>query len=337
MDSGSDFLINLPRGLCYAFVPGLRDLHTDESQHDGSALASRRVFELIDFPIIDSHIHLLDRQRFGYSWSGGSSWATGAAKLQRSWTVEDLSSCSTPYHVQGFVFIEADVDVPQYLDEAEWVASSAENDSRIMACVASLPLEKGLAIEPEMARIASLHQVRGVRRLIQNMQDSATILHHDFLDAINLLPKYDLSFDICIDPHQFEHTIEMVERCPSVSFVLDHMGKPEVKDSRRLDFWRRQIKQLAALPNVVCKISGLLTQADHATWNAEQVLPFIHQVIDCFGIDRVLFGGDWPVLELAASYREWVDIVDRATQLLPNADRRKIFRDNAIRIYRLDA
>ncbi|MGF6609448.1 L-fuconolactonase [Paraburkholderia sp. WSM4175] len=292
---------------------------------------------MINFPIIDSHIHLLDRQRFGYSWSSGSSWATGATKLQRNWTVDDLSTYSTPYHVQGFVFIEADVDMPQYVDEAEWVASSAENDSRIMACVASLPLEKGLAIEPEMARIASLHRVRGVRRLIQNMQDSATILHRDFLDAINLLPKYDLSFDICIDPHQFDHTIEMVERCPSVSFVLDHMGKPEIKDSCRLDFWRRQIRQLAALPNVVCKVSGLLTQADHATWNAEQVLPFIHHVIEYFGVDRVLFGGDWPVLELAASYREWVDVVDHATQLLPNADRRKIFRDNAIRVYRLDA
>jgi L-fuconolactonase len=91
------------------------------------------------------------------------------------------------------------------------------------------------------------------------------------------------------------------------------------------------------LPNVVCKLSGLLTQADHATWTEDQVLPLISYTIDCFGVDRVLFGGDWPVLELAASYKRWVDIVERTTQHLSHADRRKIFRDNAIRTYRLDA
>jgi L-fuconolactonase len=160
-------------------------------------------------------------------------------------------------------------------------------------------------------------------------------LQHDFLDAVRLLPKYDLSFDICIDPHQFEHTIEMVKRCPEVSFVLDHMGKPEVKENR-LSTWRESMARIAALPNVVCKISGLLTQADHATWSEGQVIPLIEDVIDCFTVDRVLFGGDWPVLELAASYREWVDIVDHATRHLSQADRRKVFRDNAIKIYRLD-
>jgi L-fuconolactonase len=167
------------------------------------------------------------------------------------------------------------------------------------------------------------------------MPDSAVILQRDFLDAVRLLPKYDLSFDICIDPHQFVNTIEMVERCPEVSFVLDHMGKPEVKENR-LSPWRERIVQIAALPNVVCKISGLLTQADHAAWSEDQVIPLIEHVIDCFTVDRVLFGGDWPVLELAASYREWVDVVDRATQHLPQADRRKVFRENAIKTYRLN-
>ena len=290
---------------------------------------------MIEFPIIDSHIHLIDRQRFEYSWSGGSSWATGATKLHRNWTADDLSGASTPYRIQGFVCVEADVDMPQYLDEAEWVESISMHDSRVLACVACLPLERGLSIEPEMSRIASLRHVRGVRRLIQNMPDSSVILERDFLDAINLLPRYELSFDLCIDPYQFEHTIEMVGRCPTVSFVLDHMGKPEVKENR-LEFWFDQIRQIARLPNVVCKISGLITQADHAAWKDEQILPLIDHAIDCFGVHRVLFGGDWPVLELAGSYRDWVEIVDRATQHLSDADRLKIFRSNAIATYRLD-
>jgi len=290
---------------------------------------------MIDFPIIDSHIHLIDRKRFSYSWSSGSSWATGAAKLNRSWTADDLFNSSIPYSIEGFVVVEADVDMPQHLDEAAWIDHTAAHDGRILACVACLPLEKGLSIEPDIARIASLSVVRGVRRLIQNMPDSSVILQRTFLDAVNLLPKYNLSFDLCVDPHQIAHTVELVRRCPSVSFVLDHIGKPEVKENR-IDFWREQIRQIAALPNVVCKISGLLTQADHKNWREEQALPLIDDIFECFGVDRVLFGGDWPVLELAATYRQWVGLVDRATRHMSRADRLKIFRGNAIRTYRLD-
>ncbi|ALL71319.1 L-fuconolactone hydrolase (plasmid) [Paraburkholderia caribensis MBA4] len=289
---------------------------------------------MIDFPIIDSHVHLIDRHRFDYSWSSGSAWAAGATKLQRDWAAEDLSNCSKPYQVEGFVFVEADVDPPQYLEETEWISSAASVDSRILGCVACLPLERGASIEPEMARVSKLRSVRGVRRLIQNMPDSSVILHRPFLDAINLLPKYELSFDLCIDPHQFPHAIELVRQSPAVSFVLDHMGKPEIKEMQ-LDFWDKKIQQIATFPNVVCKISGLLTQADHTNWTQEQVLPLIEHVIDFFGVDRVLFGGDWPVLELAANYGEWVNIVDHATRHFSTVDRLKIFRDNTIRIYRL--
>jgi len=296
---------------------------------------SETTFEMIDFPIIDSHIHLIDRHRFDYSWSSGSAWAAGATKLQRDWAAQDLSNCSKPYQVEGFVFVEADVDPPQYIEEAEWISSAASTDSRILGCVACLPLERGTSIEPEMARVSGLRSVRGVRRLIQNMPDSSVILHRPFLDAINLLPKYHLSFDLCIDPHQFPDTIELIQRCPTVSFILDHMGKPEVKEEQ-LESWHKQLRQIATFPNVVCKISGLLTQADHANWTPEQVLPLIDHAVDCFGIDRVLFGGDWPVLELAASYGEWVNIVDRATMHYSSTDRRKFFRDNTIRTYRLE-
>ena len=105
---------------------------------------------MIDFPIIDSHIHLLDQKRFGYSW------ANGAPLLKRDWTPDDLAACAKPYEIEGFVFVEVDVDMPQYLDEAEWVEASPERDKRVKGCVACLPLERGKAIEPEMAKIAGL-------------------------------------------------------------------------------------------------------------------------------------------------------------------------------------
>ena len=155
---------------------------------------------MIDFPIINSHIHLLDQKRFGYSW------ASDAPALKRDWTADDLANRAKPYEIEGFVFVEVDVDMPQYLDEAEWVDGLAGHDRRVLGAVVCLPLERGRAIEPEIARIAKLKTVRGVRRLIQNQPDPEYVLRPGFLEAMRLLPKYNLSFDVCIlHPAGAEH------------------------------------------------------------------------------------------------------------------------------------
>jgi L-fuconolactonase len=284
---------------------------------------------MIDFPIIDSHIHLLDQKRFGYAWS------SGAPKLKRDWTADDLAASAKPYQIEGFVFVEVDVDMPQYLDEADWVDGLAARDRRILGAVACLPLERGKAIEPEMARIGKLKTTRGVRRLIQNQSDPEFVLKPGFLEAVKLLPKYDLVFDICIFHHQLPNTLEMVRRCPEVKFVLDHIAKPAIK-AGLLDPWRQQIKDTAAMPNVVCKLSGLTTEADHQGWTRDQLRPYIDHVLACFGPDRVMYGGDWPVSELAGAYTKWLEALDWATASLSPGDKRNLFRDNAIKAYRLD-
>jgi L-fuconolactonase len=284
---------------------------------------------MIDFPIIDSHIHLLDQKRFGYSW------ASGAPALRRDWTPDDLTASAKPYQIDGFVFVEVDVDMPQYLDEADWVDGLAKRDGRVLGAVACLPLERGAAIEPEMARIAGLQSIRGVRRLIQNQPDPEFVLQPGFLEAIRLLPKYNLSFDICVLHPQLPNTLKMMRSCPEVAFVLDHIGKPGIKAGLS-DPWRSHIKEMAALPNVVCKLSGLTTEADLETWTREQLRPYIDHVVECFGPDRILYGGDWPVCELAGSYVRWLEALDWATAGFSKADQRKLFRDNAIRAYRLN-
>ena len=283
---------------------------------------------MIDFPIIDTHVHLLDHRRFTYSW------AKNAPKLQRDWTPAELYEAAAPYRIESFIFAEVDVDMPQYLDEADWVQEIADRDPRLRGCIACLPLERGISIEPEMARISRLPVVRGARRLIQNQPDPEFMLHRDFLAALQLLPKYRLSFDICIFHHQLPNTLEMVHRCPEVSFILDHIAKPGIK-AGLMDPWRDHIRQMAAPPNVVCKLSGVTTEADHAKWTREQLKPYIAHVIDCFGIDRVMYGGDWPVSVLAGTYAGWVEVLDWATAACTPAEKRKIFHDNAIRTYRL--
>jgi L-fuconolactonase len=283
---------------------------------------------MIDFPIIDSHIHLLDQKRFGYAW------AAGAPALKRDWTGDDLAHAAKPCEIEGLVFVEVDVDMPQYLDEAAWVDGLAQRDPRIMGAVVCLPLEKGAAIEPEIAKVATLKTTRGVRRLIQNQPDPEFVLKPGFLEALRLLPKYDLCFEVCIFRSQAPNTLTMMRQCPDVSFVLDHIGKPGIKDGL-LDPWRAHIREMVALPNVVCKLSGLTTEADHETWTRDQLKPYIDHVIECFGPDRILYGGDWPVSELAGSYLQWLATLDWATAGFSPADKRKLFRDNAIKAYRL--
>jgi L-fuconolactonase len=283
---------------------------------------------MIDFPIIDSHIHLLDQKRFGYAWSAGEPI------LKRDWAPDDLAASARPYEIEGLVFVEVDVDMPHYLDEATWVDELAKHDRRVLGAVACMPLERGASLEPEIARLAELSTIRGVRRLIQNQPDPDFVLRPDFLAALRLLPKYGLSFDICIFHTQMPQTLEMVRQCPEVAFVLDHIGKPGVK-SGLIDPWRAHVSELAALPNVVCKLSGVTTEADHKYWTREQLRPYIDHVIEHFGPDRVLYGGDWPVSELAGSYPQWLETLDWATGGFSRADNRKLFRDNAIKTYRL--
>lgn len=283
---------------------------------------------MIDFPIVDSHVHLLDTRRFGYSW------AKGVPSIRRDWTSDDLAACAKPYRIEGFVFVEVDVDMPRYLDEAEWVNGLAGTDGRLKGCVAALPLERGPAIEADMARLAALPVMRGVRRLIQNQPDPDFVLRPGFLDAVRLLPRYGLSFDICIFHPQLPNTLEFIRRCPKVSFVLDHIGKPGIK-AGVIDPWRDHIREMAAMPNVACKLSGVTTEADHGTWTRDQLRPYIDHVLDCFGVDRVMYGGDWPVSELAGHYTQWLEVLDWATAGSSREDKRKLYRDNAVRIYRL--
>ena len=196
--------------------------------------------------------------------------------------------------------------MPQYLDEAEWVDGLAAHDRRVLGAVVCLPLERGPAIEPEMARVAKLKTVRGVRRLIQNQPDPDFVLKPGFLEALRLLPKYNLSFDACIfHPQAAEHARD--DAAMPGGFLRPRSHRQARNQGRpHLDPWRTHIREMAALPNVVCKLSGVTTEAEHKTWTRDQLRPYIDHVIECFGPDRILYGGDWPVSELAGSYLQWL-------------------------------
>ena len=282
-----------------------------------------------EFPIIDSHVHLYDPSNLSYAW------LSGVPQINAAHLPADFDRLTAPVEVDGIVFVEVDVDDPRHLDEARWVESLAEREPRIRGMVAGMPLEQGTSIEADLATYAELPRARGVRRLIQKYAgEPGWCLRPDFVAAVKLLPRYGLSFDLCIFHSQLADTIKLVRQCPEVSFILDHIGKPGIKDGITQP-WRSEMRELAELPNVICKISGVVTEADHKTWNYDQVAPYVGHAIETFGFDRVAFGGDWPVSELAARYADWVAVVDRVVAGASEADRRKLYRDNAIRFYRL--
>lgn len=281
-----------------------------------------------DYPIVDAHVHLCDPDRFTYSWM------KGAPALNRQVLPADFTAAAAPVTVDRIVFVEVDVDRPQHVAEAEWITGLAKTDRRIGAIVASLPLEQGKKVVPDLDRLRRNPLLRGVRRLIQAETDPDFCIRPDFIEGLKLLAPHDLSFDICILHHQMPSAIKMAQQCPQVRFVLDHIGKPEIR-SGLLDPWRKHMNEFARLPNVHCKISGVITEADHGKWTREELKPYILHAIESFGFERVMYGGDWHVLSLASPYPKWVEIVDWAVAGASAEEKRKLFRDNATSFYRL--
>ena len=284
---------------------------------------------MVAFPIVDSHVHIYDPANLTYPE------ITAVESLRRAFLPSDYAAACGPVEVGEIVFLEVAVADHQCVDEALWVQDQAKIDPRIRAIVANLPLERGAAIEPDLERLRAIPLVRGVRRLIQSQPDPEFCLQPAFVEAVNALPSYGFSFDICIRHPQFANTLKFVDQCPGVDFVLDHIGKPGIVDGLA-DPWRDHMRELAGHPNVMCKISGVATEADHRNWTPDQLKPYIEHAIDCFGFDRVMFGGDWPVATLAIDYPRWVAIVEDTVAGSDPADVAKLFRDNARRFYRLD-
>ncbi len=283
-----------------------------------------------DYPIVDSHVHLLEPARFDYAWT------KGAPSLDRRALPGDLMAAAAPVAIDQFVFVEVDVDFPQHLDEAAWVAEVAATDPRLKGMVAALPLERGAAIEPELDQLRQHKLLRAIRRLIQTQPDPEFCIRPDFIAGLKLLAQHDLAFDICVLHHQLANVLQMVRQCPEVRFVLDHIGKPGIK-AGIFDPWRQQMKELAALPNVHCKISGVTTEADHHNWTGEQLKPYIAYTIE---ILRLRARDVWRRLARAGACRDLSGVGrDRRrgwSRAAPPRKERKLFRDNAISFYRLN-
>ena len=273
--------------------------------------------------LVDSHVHLWDPSRFRMPWLDDEP------TLNKPFGVADFAAASSGLEVDAIVYVQVDA-MPAYgLLEARWAAAQP----RVGAVVAFAPMEDGEVVRTYLDELVQTGRlIKGVRRLIQSEPDPAFIPR--LYKGLQLLPEYGLSFDICIRHHQLADTVRMARACPETSFILDHVAKPDIR-AHQLDPWREHMAELASLPNVMCKVSGMVTEADHARWSVADLEPYVAHALLVFGEDRVMFGGDWPVMTLASSYRRWIDSLEQLTQHLSAEAKEKLWRVNAKRVYRI--
>jgi L-fuconolactonase len=285
--------------------------------------------------IFDTHQHLWDLDQFSYSWT------SSRPALNRSFKLSDYYEATRDLTIAKSVHVEADVDEDFMIEEALHVITLARSDDNPIAGVVAAARPEYDDFREHIDRIAGQRLLKGVRRILHTEPDRLPTTS-TFVENVKSLEDYGLSFDICVLARQLPQAINLVKQCPNVNFILDHCGNPNLRsDAGEEEFerWRERLQEIAGFPNVVCKISGIVVNTDltgPTRWSAERLRPTVEHVIACFGWDRVMFGSDWPVCTLAASFKQWVEALSLLTQDAAEENRRKLFYENATRVYRLD-
>jgi L-fuconolactonase len=279
-------------------------------------------------PIIDTHQHLWDLDRFRLPWIEAGS------PLARSHRMADYLAEVDGLGVQKTVYMEVDLDPAQQAEEAEFVIQTTRDAANPMAggVISGRPASPDFCAHVE--RFSSTPEIKGIRQVLHGGAPAGACLDPAFVKGMQLLGEKGLSFDLCMRPGELGDAAKLAALCPSTQFILDHCGNGDVQSKDRSD-WKRGIDLVAAQPNVVCKISGIVVSAKRGAWSAEDLVPIVEYCAGAFGPDRLVFGGDWPVCTLTASLREWITALRQIVSGWSDERQRKLWHENAVRVYRL--
>ena len=273
---------------------------------------------------IDAHQHFWIYDRREYDWIDDSM-----AALRRDFLPADLKPELERNGFQGCVAVQA----RQTLEETRWLLELAERAPFILGVVGWVDL-RSPRLRFELESFAGKSKLVGVRHIVQSEPDERFLLQPDFLRGIALLEEFDLAYDILIYARHLPVAAEFVARFPRQRFVLDHMAKPPIKGGA-LDAWARGIQGLAAFPNVYCKVSGLVTEADWQAWKPEDIRPYLDVAFECFGPSRLMAGSDWPVCTVAAPYARVMNLVKDYLGKYSANEKEAVLGENAAAFWRL--
>jgi L-fuconolactonase len=272
---------------------------------------------------IDSHQHFWIYDEPAYPW------IPKGTPLHRDWLPKDLEPLLARTGLDGCVAVQA----RQTVGETHWLLTLADHAPMIKGVVGWVDLQSETA-EEQLAELATRPKFVGARHVVQDEPDENFMLRPNFLRGLGKLARHNLTYDILIYPKQLPAAIALARKFPEQPFVLDHIAKPLIKDGV-LSPWREHIRELARATNVWCKVSGILTEANHRTWKPADFKPYLDVVFEAFGEDRLMYGSDWPVCLLAGNYERMFELVDDYTRQFTHLACAKLFGGNAARFYRI--
>lgn len=259
------------------------------------------------------------------------SWITeDMNKIQRDFFPEDLKPLLAQHDLDGCVAVQAS----QSEEENKFLLDLAEKADFIKGVVGWVDL-KADNINERLQYYKAFPKMKGFRHVLQGEQDRAYMLQPAFMNGIRALKEFDFTYDILIFTDQLQYVPQFVEAFPEHKFVIDHIAKPEIKN-KKIEGWDKAMIKAASYPNVSCKISGMVTEADWQGWKKEDFYPYFDVVVEAFGTDRIMYGSDWPVCLVAASYDKMIGIVQEYFQSFSAQEQANFFGNNAVKFYNLN-
>lgn len=275
---------------------------------------------------IDSHQHYWHYNLQDYGWMGENMKA-----IKRDFLPCDLLTELKTSGFDGSVAVQA----RQNMEETNWLLKLADNYPHIKGVVGWLDLQSE-TVEADIQKFAAHQKAVGVRHVIHDEENDDFMLRPEFIRGVKLLEKYNLAYDILIFPKHLQNTLKYVQEFSvNQTFIIDHIAKPFIKDGI-LSPWKEELTVLAKFPNVYCKLSGMVTEADWKTWQPEHLKPYLDVVFEAFGTDRVMIGSDWPVCLAAGNYQQVMNVVIDYISNFKESGKAKILGENALKAYKID-
>ena len=273
---------------------------------------------------LDTHQHLIYRDRFGYDWT-----AEIEALAAGDFTLDEYSRLVADMGIAGTLFMEAGVNDEDYQAEARFV-SSLVNKQGMLGQIASCRPEENEGFDAWLEECGDLH-VAGFRRILHVMPDDLSQSDH-FRANLKKIGRRKLPFDICVLARQLPIAIELVRACDGQQYVLNHCGVPDIAGGAFAS-WAAGMKELAGMPHVAVKLSGISAYCAPGTASVETMKPWVDHVLDCFGTERIVWGSDWPVVNLGSGLPEWIELTRRLIAGLSADEQAAIAMRNARAIY----